>query len=773
MLTVQTLFPENPEIIAQGGPGYQWYAGGENILPLDTDGTTLRDESNLNYGWGKVLISPSVEQKEDYFLNAMYVSNSGYFKNPVAVSMENEYFIGGELVDKIALFAKSSDFLKGEYTLPIQSSDKGKDVIVTGLSSGIWEVHENGEYKNECVIDDESSLIHFTTSGGEITINHTTLDAPVINPDFKCDSNGDRIISWNEVENVAGYKLEIKDADENIVYSKDKTTSLSEIVSKSLIPKGDYTVSVTALSEDGKYNSTAATAMLNSRYNGGLGTEDSPYLISTAEEFLNLNGDCTANEHYAITKDIDLTTVEFTPFNFAGSIYGWNEINKVKEIKNINFLLALSTATVSAGLFADAAENSYIGYLSTSGSITATAKVDNCGAFLGKAGKNVTLEKLKNNVSISGSIVYGGGIVGNGNFVNITISDCINSGDISSTNSSSRIGGIACVLSSGYTIERCVNYGNVSAKYQAGGIIAWAYRGTISECYNMGEIIATKGCVSDSEGIIVEGSGVVGAIAGYAKNLPDIINCYNYGTLNANANVTLSSAYGAVNNKAGSGKISGYYDAKGYGISNSPMHHSQPKDETGTKVTDKTITTTITYENCYILSTEASSVYGITALSEEQMKKKESFSDFDFDNIWASRPNSSYPYPMLKNNLYDSEVCFDSVSVLSGADVSKIEILVNLNESIYDRINGTFFGLMAAKLDKGESEITEFGFEINGINKKCDAGKITENGHFGMLVYSATSDEYKIRAYVKYMDGTEEKYKYPECENSLILAMPQ
>ncbi len=773
MLTVQTLFPENPEIIAQGGPGYQWYAAGNNILPLESDGKTLLDNSNLNYGWGKVLISPSVKQKEDYFLNAMYVSNSGYFKNPVAVSMENQDFIGGELVDKIALFAKSSKFLKGEYLLPIQPSDKGKDVIVTGLSSGIWEVYENDEYKNEYVIDDESSLIHFTTSGGEITIKHTMLDAPVINPDFQCDSNGDRIISWNEVGNAVGYKVEIVDANENIVYSKDKTTSLTEIVSKELIPAGEYAVSVIALSEDGKYDSTAATATLNSRYSGGLGTKESPYLISTAEEFLNLNGDCDINEYYGVTKEIDLTTVEFTPFSFAGNIYGWNEINKVKEIKNIHYVLTLSEETALAGLFAEAAENSYIGYLSTSGSITATAKVDNCGAFLGKAGKNVTLEKLVNNVSISGSIVYGGGIVGNGNFVNITIADCINNGSISSTNSSSRIGGIACVLSSGYTIERCVNYGNVSAKYQAGGIIAWAYRGTISECYNMGEITATKGCVSDSEGIIVEGGGVVGAIAGYAKNLPDIINCYNYGNLNANADVTPSSAYGAVNNKAGSGKISGYYDAKGYGISNSPMHHSQPKDETGTKVTDKTITTTVTYENCYILSPEASVVQGITALSEEQMNKKENFTDFDFDNIWASRPNSSYPYPMLKNNLYDSEVCFDSVSVLGGADVSRLEILVNLNESIYNRVSGSYFGLIAAKLDSGESNITEFGFEINGVNKKCDSEKITADGHFGMLIYSATPDEYRIRAYVKYIDGTEEKHKYLECENSLILAMPQ
>ena len=104
----------------------------------------------------------------------------------------------------------------------------------------------------------------------------------------------------------------------------------------------------------------------------------------------------------------------------------------------------------------------------------------------------------------------------------VYISDCFNSGAITSTSTRGSCGGIAGVLN-GVTMERCGNSGSISASDNAGGVIGSSDNdsnngSTIRYCYNVGSATASR----------VRAAGIVGD----ANNRNTIITgCYNSGTI--------------------------------------------------------------------------------------------------------------------------------------------------------------------------------------------------------------------------------------------------
>lgn len=129
------------------------------------------------------------------------------------------------------------------------------------------------------------------------------------------------------------------------------------------------------------------------------------------------------------------------------------------------------------------------------------------GAFVGKCGSGVTLERCSNNALVkvtktSGSENGAGAFVGgcwpSGN-VTLTIKDCANFGTVVSTVNSPAGGfiGDACATNGTFTlsVKSCFNYGSVSSPLAAGGI-AGSFRGannTFVNCGNSGSISSSAG----------------------------------------------------------------------------------------------------------------------------------------------------------------------------------------------------------------------------------------------------------------------------------------
>ena len=118
-----------------------------------------------------------------------------------------------------------------------------------------------------------------------------------------------------------------------------------------------------------------------------------------------------------------------------------------------------------------------------------------------------------------------GGLVG---FLNGgTIQSSKTYGVINAGSFNYNFGGIAGTLDRGAVIDNSINYMNVTAHTDAGGIAGGLYNGTckITNCVNYGNITSTS-TTSDSYG-----AGSAGGIVGYAMGQEYIANCLNYGDI--------------------------------------------------------------------------------------------------------------------------------------------------------------------------------------------------------------------------------------------------
>ncbi len=163
-LTNYVLAPSDSVIEPIGGIDKQWFVNGKNYVPLASYIPAYADNP-LAYGWGRIEIYPEEVRTDEYFLNAMYVSDYvEAAEAKKAEKIENEKVLGGVLLSKAAIFAKGPE-RSGEdlnFTLP---TDKEYDVAVANIRSGEWTVTADGVEKGKYVSTEEGGIIYFKAKG--------------------------------------------------------------------------------------------------------------------------------------------------------------------------------------------------------------------------------------------------------------------------------------------------------------------------------------------------------------------------------------------------------------------------------------------------------------------------------------------------------------------------------------------------------------------------------------------------------------------------------
>ena len=245
--------------------------------------------------------------------------------------------------------------------------------------------------------------------------------------------------------------------------------------------------------------------------------ERSERSIGTIEELQKFASEVDSGNTFkgwtiTLTADIDATGIEWNPIGefvkateydaFAGTFDGCGHTVKIK---------------------ASGAENSGIGFIAVN---------------------EGTVKKLTVEGSVSGKSYVGG--VGGYNIG--TISCCTNKAEV--TAMSMTVGGITSYLKGGEKVEKSANLGEVNGNgtTYTGGIVGWAIANTlISECYNDGEISATKGCAGGIAGysmgcstsdcynvgsvVLQASTGSIGGITGWFTGTVELKNCYSSGIL--------------------------------------------------------------------------------------------------------------------------------------------------------------------------------------------------------------------------------------------------
>ena len=325
---------------------------------------------------------------------------------------------------------------------------------------------------------------------------------------------------------------------------------------------------ITVRAENGintsKYNITITQMQLD-----GEGTEESPFLIASADDFKKFMQMPVAGV-YKQTADLDLTGVTGVAGSLISSFSGTYDGDGHK-ISNLNL-----SSNSNAAMFGSLTGTVRNVTLDQTCSFSGKNRVASIAVFLRKNG---TIEGCKNNAaitctpaSVDASInMYVGGIVSEttreGTMLINRLKDCENYGAITIAGEIAnfgRVGGIAGSIN-GCFVQNCQNYvavtsGKASEGYYgstgniAGGIAGQANRNnTLVGCGNSGKISA---------------GGYVGGIVGLAQNSRNysllIESCFNTGEISAyniscdqNAGGIAGSAFGDIRNCYNTGKISG------------------------------------------------------------------------------------------------------------------------------------------------------------------------------------------------------------------------
>ena len=389
----------------------------------------------------------------------------------------------------------------------------------------------------------------------------------------------------------------------------------------------------------------------------GLGTKESPYLISNITQLEEINNDLAA--HYKLIEDIDMSKIEI-----------WNPIGSETERFTGEFDgngHTISNMTINTWT-GNGHVSSYIGLFSS----LYNCKIKNLNI------ESVDIEVLNNHVgSLAGAaenseikncssdgIVYGvgdagsyiGGIVGTN--TNGTISGCRFRGRVDGENYA---GGITSTNTG--TIINCSTHGRGDneyiAAYYPGGIVG-SNSGTISCCYNENEIwgnhyyggCGAGGIVGNNTNGKIEfcyntgyvhfatvESGYVGGICGQGGNVAD---CYNSGKIRSGDAIVCGIAYTA--------SITRCYN----------MGSLDGGDERDSSdyIYEYGISYDGNVEDSFYINNVSENGTGFIKTKEELLNRN-TYTNYDFDNVWYIN-NKTYPELNYRKILQDMGMTYYS-----------------------------------------------------------------------------------------------------------------
>lgn len=318
--------------------------------------------------------------------------------------------------------------------------------------------------------------------------------------------------------------------------------------------------------------------------------------VYTATDLLAISD--APNGNYILMADIDLSGYDWTPLcndseaPFTGVFEGNGHV--ISSLNGVNGLFSYTAAGSSGAEIRNLGienasihaqyENQWSGII---GGIVAYAKGDttisNC-YFQGDIDSNANMiggivgnhsnEKPVEYCWMAGSIrstnagsSYNeplvGGIIGQSNYSNLTITGCIHSGSIETSGYATYVGGISGMAEG--TISNCQNYGSITQYDQyanIGGIVSGLWTPEIESCMNAADIqMVGNGAVSRSR------------LGGITATTANISNCFNCGDItadgasyvggitaeNGHADNSYNVGYVHLDNPATAGALAGAY----------------------------------------------------------------------------------------------------------------------------------------------------------------------------------------------------------------------
>ena len=169
---VLTALSGSDKIEKIGGTGKGFWVGedGENGYNV-ADGVKNGHENSL---WGRVEISATGENT-DKMLNVMYVTDKDGTASLTPTLIENDKLAGALMGDVAGIFMKSRSGENSEFSFNV-AADGNVSYYICGLASGVWTVSVGGQSLGDFEVNEDSGMLSFTASAGEITVTPSDVD---------------------------------------------------------------------------------------------------------------------------------------------------------------------------------------------------------------------------------------------------------------------------------------------------------------------------------------------------------------------------------------------------------------------------------------------------------------------------------------------------------------------------------------------------------------------------------------------------------------------
>ncbi len=336
----------------------------------------------------------------------------------------------------------------------------------------------------------------------------------------------------------------------------------------------------------------------------GEGTAESPYLITTPEEwnafaeYMNIANNTMEGCHIKVANDIDFTDKEFKSFNegavsFCGTLDGASHTVKgISKTTSGTYQAAIGTVSAEGTVknltlegnvtsaFANTAgfvANAYGNFENCVNRVNVTSTKGSTGGFAAKIFSGATLTGVRNEASIKSSVTTIGGIaplseaditlVRTGNAGNIeytgTTAACLvagviatpkagvytevyNEGEIIVPANAQKVGGLFAQITATaaipeYHLTGCYNTSSISGAHALGGLIAFS-----SDNYAQ---VKAKDCYNEGDITSVSttsGSNPIAGLFGQVNAGSVIENCYNSGNILSEKTTYIGGVIGTV-----------------------------------------------------------------------------------------------------------------------------------------------------------------------------------------------------------------------------------
>lgn len=180
-----SLLPDrnNINIEKVGGQGKEFWVFDRNYPQVPYTKETC-DES----GAWRIQISPNTPEKQDYFLNAMIVTDNKEGTNtPVPLKVENDKLVGVKVLDRVVLFSKSGEKINNSVKVNIFGNGEKLKYLLADMEKGFWKIERPGKpVINQIEVTKEGGVLYFEGDTGEYII--TRFDTRTV-PQVKTPTN--------------------------------------------------------------------------------------------------------------------------------------------------------------------------------------------------------------------------------------------------------------------------------------------------------------------------------------------------------------------------------------------------------------------------------------------------------------------------------------------------------------------------------------------------------------------------------------------------------